>query len=105
MGVGVAAVSGDVDLVEQGVQELFAVAVGGGGRVPHRREVVAEGQDRRFLLWCQGFRACCFAVGEFGLGVGEVPQRGLPRVLQPAGDEPVLRVDRPVAAFGLDSRA
>jgi len=43
--VGVA-VQGDVDFVEQGVQELFAVAVGGGGCGPDLVQVVAEGQDR-----------------------------------------------------------
>ena len=43
-------------------------------------------------------------LGEFGFGVGEVPQRGFPLVLQSAGDEPVLGVDRPVTAFGSGRR-
>ena len=44
--VGVVAVHGDVDLVEQAAQQLFAVLVGGGGRRPHAGEVVTERQDR-----------------------------------------------------------
>jgi hypothetical protein len=36
-------VAGDVDFVEQGAQELFAVLVGGGWCGPDLVEVVAEG--------------------------------------------------------------
>jgi hypothetical protein len=45
-GVRVRAVAagGDVDLIEQGTQQLLAVLVGGGRRVPDLAEVVAEGQ-------------------------------------------------------------
>ncbi len=96
----VVAVHADVDFVEQAAQQLFAVLVGGGRRRPHAGEVVAEGQDRRFLLWGQGFRAGGFAAGEFGLGVGEGLQRGVPFGFQAAGDQPVVGVDGAVAAFG-----
>ena len=48
----------------------------------------------------QGFRSCCFAAGEFGLGVGEGLQRGVPLGLQSARDQPVVRVDGAVAALG-----
>ena len=53
-----------------------------------------------FLLGGQGFRSCCFAAGEFGLGVGEGLQRGVPLGLQSARDQPVVRVDGAVAALG-----
>src|SRR6476620_3253953 len=42
VGVGVVAVHGDVDLLEQAAQQLFAVLVGGGGRRPCFGEVVTE---------------------------------------------------------------
>ena len=42
----VVAVDGDVDFVQQGAQQLLAVLVGGGRRVPDGLQVIAEGQDR-----------------------------------------------------------
>jgi hypothetical protein len=78
----------------------FAVGVGGGRRRPHPGEVVAEGEDRLFLVRCQGFRARGLAASEFGLGVGELVQRGVPLGFQAPGDQPVVRVDGPVAALG-----
>ena len=100
LGVGVVAVHADVDLVEQAAQQPFSVLVGGGRCRPHGGEIVAEREDGCFLLGGQGFRSCCFAAGEFGLGVGEGLQRGVPLGLQSAGDQPVVRVDGAVAALG-----
>ena len=97
---GVVAVHVDVDFVEQAAQQVFAVLVGGGRRRPHGGEVVAEREDHRFLLRGQGFRSCGFAAGEFGLGVGEGLQRGVPFGLQAAGDQAVVGVDGAVAALG-----
>jgi hypothetical protein len=65
-------VHGDVDFLQQGAQQLLAVLVGGARRQPDLPEVVPESEDRLFLLWCQGFRACSLAAGEFGLGVGQL---------------------------------
>ena len=48
----------------------------------------------------QGFRSRGLAAGEFGLGVGEGLQRGVPLGLQAAGDQSVVRVDGAVAALG-----
>jgi len=45
----VVAVHGDVHLVQQGAQQLLAVLIGGGRRVPDGLQVVAEGQDRGAL--------------------------------------------------------
>jgi hypothetical protein len=69
---GVVAVQRDVDLVDQGAQQLFAVLVGGRGRVPDGAEIAAEGEDRLFLFGGQGFRARGLAAGQLGLGVGEL---------------------------------
>ena len=46
VGVGVVAIHGDVDLVEQAAQQLFAVLVGGGRRRPYAGEIVTEREDR-----------------------------------------------------------
>ena len=56
-GAGSSRRSGDVHFVQQGAQQLLAVLVGGGGRVPYLAEVVAEGQDRGPLGRGQGLRA------------------------------------------------
>jgi hypothetical protein len=95
------AVHGDVDLGQQGAQQLFTVLVGGAWRGPYLAEVVAEGEDCLFLLRWQRFRACGLAAGEFGLGVGQVLQGGVPLGFQATGDEAVVWVDGPVAAFCL----
>ena len=97
---GVVAVQRDVHLIEQGAQQLLAVLVGGGRGVPDGAEVIAEGEDRLFLLRGQGFR-----VGRPGGGRARPrrrPARGArsPIRLQAAGDQPVVRVDGPVAALG-----
>jgi hypothetical protein len=55
----------------------------------------------RFLLLGQGLGLGAVAPRQFGFGVGERTQRGFPVGFQPAGYQPVLRVDRPVAAFRL----
>ena len=47
-----------------------------------------------------GFSVGWFAAGEFGLGVGELLQRGVPFGFQAAGDQAVVGVDGAVAAFG-----
>jgi len=48
----------------------------------------------------QGFRAGGLAANEFVLGVGQLLQGGVPLGLQSPGDQPVVRVDGPVAALG-----
>jgi hypothetical protein len=99
-GVGVVAAHGDVHFVEQAAQQLFAVFVGGGRRRPHAGEIVAEGQDHRFLVRGKGFRSGGFEAGEFGLSVGAGLQRGVPFGFQAARDQAVVGVDGAVAAFG-----
>jgi len=95
--VGVAAVQRDVHFVEQGAQQLRAVLVGG-GRLPHLAEVVAEGQDRGPLAIGEGRRAGGLAASQISPGVRVLTQGVFPFGFHAAGDEPVVRVDGPVAA-------
>ena len=46
VGVGVVAIHGDVDLVEQAAQQPFSVFVGGGRRRPYAGEIITECEDR-----------------------------------------------------------
>jgi hypothetical protein len=72
LAVWLVALEADVDLLEQGAEQLLAVLVGGAGRGPYAVEVVTEGKDRLFLLRGKGLRACGFASGELGLCAGEI---------------------------------
>ena len=63
-------------------------------------EVVAEGEDRGPFLLREAFGAGGLAAGELGLGIGVLAEGLLPLGFQAAGDQPVVRVDSPVAAFG-----
>ncbi len=72
VGVGYIAVQGDVDFVEQGVQQLLTVAVGGGGCGPDLVQIVAEGQDRVAFGVSQFGRPGGFPAGQFGFGVGQI---------------------------------
>ena len=96
----VVAVHGDVHLVQQGAQQLLAVLIGGGRRVPDGLQVVAEGQDRGALGGGERGGAGCLAAGQLGLGGGQLGEGFLPGGFQAAGDQPVFRVDGLVAALG-----
>jgi len=98
--VRVIAAEGDVHFVGQGAQQLLAVLVGGGRRVSDSVEVVAEGEDRGPFLPGEAFGAGGLATGELGIGIGVLAEGLLPLGFQAAGDQPVVRVDSPVAAFG-----
>ena len=87
------------DFVDQGAQQLFAVAVGGRGRGPHAAEVAAEREQLLALSVGQRLRALLLAQRELGFGLGELAERVLPVALQAAGDEPVLGLDLAVAAL------
>ena len=100
MRVRVVAAGGDVHFLQQGAQQLLAVLIGGGRRVPDLAEVVAEGQDRGPLGRGEGLRPGGLAAGELGFSIGELLQGGVPFGFQAAGDQPVVRVDGPVAALG-----
>jgi hypothetical protein len=54
---------GDVDFVQQGAQQLLAVFIGGGVRIPDLTEVVAEGEDRGAFLRRQRFGPGGLAAG------------------------------------------
>src|SRR5712691_9887274 len=89
------------DVGDQGAQQPLAVARGGGGGVPQRRQVSGEffqaGPVRQ--RW-QGVLG-----GLQGLpGVGERGEPGFPPGFQGAGDQPVLRLnlaEGPLSAVGL----
>src|SRR6266545_679876 len=99
-GAGGVAVDGDDDLLEQGAQQLLAVPVGGGRRLPHQAHVAAQGGDGGPLGGGQRLGAALLAAGQLGLGRRDLGELGLPVALQPAGDQAVVGVDGQVAPLG-----
>jgi len=100
LAAGLVAFDGDVDLVEEGVEQLFAVFVGRGGRVPYRVEVPAEVGDGGAFVAGEGFGADRFLAGEVVLCRGQGGQGVFPVGFETSGDEAVIGVDGEVAAFG-----
>jgi hypothetical protein len=88
-GAGGVAVDGDDNLLQQGAQQLLAVPVGGGRRLPHQADVAAQGSDGGPLGGGQGLGAALLAAGQLGLGRGDLGELGLPVALQPPGDQAV----------------
>ena len=91
----------DDDLFHQVPDDLLAILVGRAGGVPERGEVGGERRDPSPLLAGELRRLFpeepVVIVADLPLG----PQRLLPPLLQGAGHEAVLRVDGPVAPFGV----
>src|ERR1019366_4780409 len=90
---------GDDDIVQQRVQDFFAVAVGGGRRVPQRGQVAARGQDLSAFACAELDGAGSLAAIQFSVGVAGGDEGGFPFGFQAAGHAPVFRIDRAVAAF------
>ncbi len=93
-------IGGDDNVIEEGVQEFLAVAVGGGRRGPQRGQVGGDGKDLGPLVGAEPDGPGGFAAVQLGFGCLGGLQRGFPLGLQAAGDQPVLRVDGAVAALG-----
>ena len=81
-------------LLDQGSQQLLAVAVGGGGGRPDPSEVCAEREQSLALLWSEDAGAPALAQLQLGLCGGERRELLLPLALQAAGHEAVLGLDR-----------
>src|ERR1019366_9071516 len=93
-------IDGDDNVVQQGVEEFLAVTVGGRRRGPQCGQIGAEGEDPRALVRAELDGAGGLAAVQFGVSVAGGGERGFPLGFQAAGDQPVFRVDGPVAAFG-----
>jgi hypothetical protein len=87
------------DVVDDEPDHPFAFSLGGGGVGPQSREVGGQGADLGLLLVVEG------GVGLHGpvvgvLGVAELAQRVVPVGFEAVSDEPVVGIDRQVAAPG-----
>ncbi len=96
------AVPGDVDgdVLDQDAQQLLAVGLRGGRRVPDPREVGGQGLDRRPLGRGEGGRLLLGEPLVVRFQPGRLGERGFPVSFQLPGDEPVLRFGELVLAAG-----
>ena len=94
------AVDVDSDFFEKGAQQLFAVPVGGGGSGPHCADVGAQGGQGGAFVVGEGAGPGRLAAGQFGLGVGERGELGLPVGFEPSGHQAVVGVDGQVTPLG-----
>ena len=69
--------------------------------MPDVCDILAEREDRGFLLRGKDPGPLGLAPAKFSLGVGQCLQRLLPVGFQAAGDQPVVRIDSQVAPLGL----
>jgi hypothetical protein len=72
--LGLVGLGGERHVGDQRAQQAFAVAVGSGWRCPEARQVTGE----RFDVGARGQRRFGGLAGEFGLGLLQLAQLGLP---------------------------
>src|SRR5208283_2092395 len=94
------AINREDHFLDEGSQKLLAVARCGRRRIPDRGEVGPQGEQALALLLAEDSGASLHAAGEFILRGLDVRQALLPLALEPTGDEPVVRVDRPITTLG-----
>src|SRR5215831_10478007 len=83
----------DDNLIDQSPQQLFPVARRRRGRSPDRSEVGAEGGEVVAFSLREHSRELLLATRQLGLGSFERSQALLPRSLEPARHQPIVRVD------------
>src|ERR1700726_1958875 len=93
-------VEGDDDFFEQGAQQFLFVARCSGRGLPDLEQIGAEGKEAVALVDAQRPRSLLFTTCEFSFGRFQFTERFFPFRFEPAGDQPIVRIDSPVATFG-----
>src|SRR4249919_859224 len=93
-------VEGDDDFLEQGAQQFLFVARCGGRGLPDLEQIGAECEQAAALIGAQRPRSLLFTTCEFSFGRFQFTERFFPFHFEPAGDQPIVRIDGPVSTFG-----
>src|ERR1700722_2487060 len=93
------AVNREDDFLDQRAQQLLSIPRRRRRRIPDDGQVSPEGEQAFTFLSAEDAGALLLAAGELSLCGLKVGQALLPLALQPARDEPVIGVDRPIAAL------
>jgi hypothetical protein len=91
---------GEHDLLQQGPQELFLVAIGRGRSGPDASEIIAEGAEAFGVDPVQNAPPLWRAGLKFALRELEIPQALLPLGFEPASHEAIFWFDRTIPALG-----
>src|SRR5437773_2257144 len=89
-------VEGDNDFLEQGAQQFLFVARCSGRSLPDFEQIAAEREQAVALVDAQRPRSLLFTLCEFGFGRLPFTEYFFPFRFEPAGDEPIVRIDCPV---------
>ena len=90
----------DDDLLDHSAQQFLLVPCRGGGRIPNALEVLSESEKRTLLGVVKTAGPITLAALQFTLCFLECFQTLFPIPLQPARDETMLRLDRPISPLG-----
>src|SRR6202165_3755384 len=93
-------VEGDDDFFEQGAQQFLFVARCSGRGLPDLEQIGAEREQAVALVDAQRPRSLLFTTCEFSFGRFQFTERFFPFRFEPAGDQPIVRIDSPVSTFG-----
>src|ERR1700716_106406 len=93
-------VEGDDDFFEQGAQQFLFVARCSGRGLPDLEQIGAEREQAVALVDGQRPRSLLFTTCEFSFGRFQFMERFFPFRFEPAGDQPIVRIDSPVSTFG-----
>ena len=88
-------------ILQQGAEQLLAIAIRGGRRRPHAPQVAAECKQALALAVIQMARLLSLTPLHLGFGVGKFAQPLFPLRLQATRHQPIVGIDGVVSAFGL----
>src|SRR6266446_486566 len=98
------AIDREKHFLDERSQELLLIAWRRRWCIPDRGEIGAEGDKAIAFLWAENTRSLRQSAGELFVRRRQINQALLPLALKPAGDQPVVRIDGPIAplrALGL----
>ena len=93
-------VEGDDDFFEQGAQQFLFIARCSGRGLPDLEQIGAEREQAVALVDAQRPRSLLFTTCEFSFGRFQFTERFFPFRFEPAGDQPIVRIDGPVSTLG-----
>ena len=93
-------VESDDDFLDQGAQQFLSVARCSGRSLPDLEQIGAEREQAAALVDAQRPRSLLFATCKFSSGRFQFTERFFPFRFEPAGDQPIVRIDGPVSTLG-----
>src|SRR6202043_4249327 len=91
---------GDDGPREQGEKNVLFVARCSGRSLPDLEQIGAEREQAAALVDAQRPRSLLFTTCEFSFGRFQFTERFFPFRFEPAGDQPIVRIDGPVSTLG-----